>query len=463
MNVPRTTELAYTPDSGLLLERLLDSDWCVFLDSGHPRAAQGRYDIIAADPIVTLTTRGAVTEVRSVDKVVHSERDPLALLKEQLGERLESPPGIPFPGGAIGYLSYDLGRRFERLPVLARRDLDLPELAVGIYDWAVVIDHKAKRSWLVGAGRHDRTFEMWQGLLARLEPTAAQAAREPFQVLTPIACNFDIDAYSRAFRKVKRYIRDGDCYQVNLTQRFSVQASGHPWEAYRRLRPVNPAPFSAYVATPYGAILSSSPERFLCVRDGEVETKPIKGTRPRSSERRRDLALAEELRRSTKDQAENVMIVDLLRNDLGKSCVPGSITVPSLFAVESFVGVHHLVSTVTGRLAADKHPLDLLRGCFPGGSITGAPKVRAMEIIEELEPHRRTVYCGAIGYVGYDGSMDTNIAIRTLLCQDGQLHAWAGGGIVADSELEAEYQESLDKAAALLKVMTIEKRSQVGS
>jgi para-aminobenzoate synthetase component 1 len=238
-----------------------------------------------------------------------------------------------------------------------------------------------------------------------------------------------------------------------------VRARGEPWLAYRTLRRINAAPFSAYLSTPYGQILSASPEQFLKLSAGSVETRPIKGTRPRSSDPAQDRAAAAALQMSVKDRAENLMIVDLLRNDLGKTCAPGSVKVPKLFALESFATVHHLVSTVTGRLAAGYDALDLLRGCFPGGSITGAPKLRAMEIIEELEPHRRGVYCGAIGYLGFDGGMNTNIAIRTAVHSEGTMRFWAGGGIVADSVMEAEYQESFDKAAAMLKLVEQEHRA----
>jgi para-aminobenzoate synthetase component 1 len=267
-------------------------------------------------------------------------------------------------------------------------------------------------------------------------------------VLGPVASNFTRRRYAEAVQRILDYIRAGDCYQVNLAQRFSVAVGGDPWLLYRRLRAVNPAPFSAYLATPWGEVLSCSPEQFLEVRGRCVQTKPIKGTRPRSPEPGEDAALRAALRASPKDRAENVMIVDLLRNDLGKSCAIGSVQVPKLCEVESFATVHHLVSTVTGTLAPGKDALDLLRGCFPGGSITGAPKRRAMEIIEELEPHRRGIYCGSIGYLGYDGSMDTNIAIRTLVISGGRARFWAGGGIVADSDWRSEYQETLDKAAA---------------
>lgn len=432
---------------------MLDRPWCVFLDSGHGSPYAGRYDVLAAEPYLTVTASHVGTEVRSRQRMELRDGDPLEIIEGFLGAPAAPVPGLPFAGGAIGYFSYDLGRRFERIEALAADDLDMPDLAVGFYDWAVVVDHHAKQSWLVGQGKDPKTFAQWDRLLALVEPALAKP-RPPFHVLSSVRSNLDRDAYARAFHSVKRNIRLGNCYQVNLTQRFSARASGDAWEAYLLLREFNPAPYAAYLDFPGGRILSSSPERFLRVDcGGLVETKPIKGTRPRSIEPEADRVLAERLRSSEKDRAENVMIVDLLRNDLGKSCVPGSIRATRLFDIESYASVHHLVSTVTGQLAPDRSRLDLLRGCFPGGSITGAPKRSAMQLIERIEPHRRGVYCGSVGYIGFDGGMDLNIAIRTLVAREGSIHGWAGGGIVADSELEAEYQESLDKAAALLAVL----------
>jgi para-aminobenzoate synthetase component 1 len=274
-----------------------------------------------------------------------------------------------------------------------------------------------------------------------------------FQVLTKPQSNMTEESYSQAFDKIKYYLKEGDCYQINLTQRFVSPCVGKPWIAYQTLRKINAAPFSAYLNTPQVQILSSSPERFLKVHQRMVETKPIKGTRPRKANAAENQQQIDDLKNSDKDRAENVMIVDLLRNDISKSCEAGSVRVPKLFDIETYTTVHHLVSTVTGVLAKTQHALDLLRSCFPGGSITGAPKIRAMEIIEELEPNRRGVYCGSIGYIGFDGNMDTNIAIRTLVHSDGTIRFWAGGGIVNDSVMAAEYQESFDKAAALLQVL----------
>jgi para-aminobenzoate synthetase component 1 len=277
--------------------------------------------------------------------------------------------------------------------------------------------------------------------------------RTGFDVLAPVRANMSRREYVAAFERIQHYIREGDCYQVNLAQRFAAPCRGNAWTLYQTLRQANPAPFSAFINGPQARILSSSPERFLRVLDGRVETKPIKGTRPRSADPLEDRRQEEALRHSEKDRAENLMIVDLLRNDIGKHCQPGSVRVPKLFDVESYATVHHLVSTVTGTLAPGHDAISLLRDSFPGGSITGAPKIRSMEIIEELEPNRRGVYCGAIGYLGFDGNMDTNIAIRTLVHSAGQVCFAAGGGIVTDSDAAEEYQESLDKAAALLRVL----------
>jgi para-aminobenzoate synthetase component 1 len=450
--LPRLVEIEYSADSALRFHALRERSWPVFLDSGRGGGFSGRYDILAADPRLTLTTRGATTEMRCGGQSVISRRDPLELVAESLGDRTEPVADFPFTGGAIGYFGYDLARRFEHVPALAARDIDVPELAIGIYDWAVVVDHAEQRAWLVAQDTALRLGHDWESLVASLAPRAARP-RQPFRVLSKVAASFDRASYARAFTRVQDHIRAGDCYQINLTQRFEARVQGDSWQAYERLRRTNPAPYSAFLDWPFAQVLCSSPERFLTLRGDRVETKPIKGTRPRAADTALDAALAEDLARSAKDRAENVMIVDLLRNDLGKCCVPGSVRAEPLFTIESFASVHHLVSTVTGQLAPGQRALDLIRACFPGGSITGAPKHRAMQIIEALEPQRRSVYCGCIGYLGFDGNMDLNIAIRTLLRAGEHIYTWAGGGIVADSSVESEYQESLDKAAALLAIL----------
>jgi para-aminobenzoate synthetase component I len=458
-------ELPYHEDGAALFERIAHRQWAVYLDSGHPGSSYGRYDILAADPFITLTTSGGSTEIRELSGAHLSQEDPLALLK---GILLRFPHAnskaadfLPFSGGVIGYFGYDLARRLEKLPAVALDAESMPEMAVGIYDWAVVIDHHIRKAWLVGQRNDLRTQQNWQQLLA-LFSGREETLTATFSVISPVVSNMDEKRYGTSFRRVQDYIHAGDCYQVNLAQRFAAQAQGEPWIAYQQLRRISPAPFSAYFNTPSAQILSASPERFLSVRDGHVETRPIKGTRSRSPDSIKDVANAEELRSSLKDRAENLMIVDLLRNDIGKNCAIGSVKADRLFELESFSNVHHLVSTVTGTLAPGRHAIDLLRGCFPGGSITGAPKLRAMEIIEELEPHRRGVYCGAIGYIGFNGNMDTSIAIRTAVFSGNTIRFWAGGGVVADSVLEKEYRETLDKASCMLQLMAYFGADDVG-
>jgi len=445
-------DLPYQPDSASLFAALVERHWPVFLDSGRPGCVQGRYDILSADPRTMLVTRGQRTEVRTGPAIQVSLADPFTLLQEALGPRRPGVPDLPFSGGAIGWFAYDLARRLERLPSLAEDAEGTPDLAVGIYDWALVVDHESRRTRLVA--QDAATLTEYQGVFA-----AARAGRRmvrpraPFRVLDRVRPNLSHGQYIEAVARIKHYLLEGDCYQVNLAQRFAAPTQGDPWDAYQELRTRNPAPFSAYLATPDCQVMCSSPERFLQVRGDQVETRPIKGTRPRGADPIEDLLLAQALQASPKDRAENLMIVDLLRNDLGKVCAIGSIQVPRLFEVEHFARVHHLVSTIRGRLAAGRTAVDLLRACFPGGSITGAPKLRAMQIIEELEPQRRGIYCGAIGYLGWDGAMDTNIAIRTLVHADGVTRLWAGGGIVADSHPESEYRETFHKAAPLLDLL----------
>jgi para-aminobenzoate synthetase component 1 len=448
-------ELPYYEDSAKLFAAISGKPWSVFLDSGFPYSRQGRFDIIAAEPSCTLVTRGGFTTVASRGGESVSAVDPFQLVKQKVARGLPKLPGLPFNGGAIGYFAYDLARRLEKLPLLAEDAEHIPEMAVGIYEWALLVDHRNRRSRLVGLSDSEQVRERWQELEALFSVPQQHVAERDFKVLGEAAPNMTADDYARAFASIKQYLKEGDCYQVNLAQRFSAPCTGDPWVAYLRLREINAAPFSCYLNIPGVQVLSSSPERFLQVTGSLVVTKPIKGTRPRKADAAADLLQIAALSNSEKDRAENLMIVDLLRNDIGKICRKGSVQVPKLFDIESYATVHHMVSTISGQLDEGRHALDLLRSCFPGGSITGAPKVRAMQIIEELEPHRRGVYCGAIGYIGFDGNMDTNIAIRTLVHSDHNVRFWAGGGIVNDSVLQEEYQECFDKAAAMLHLTQI--------
>jgi para-aminobenzoate synthetase component 1 len=355
--VRRQTEIDYQADSARCFAALRDLPRPVLLESGQQGESAGRFDIVAADPFVTLVTRGERTSVREVNgRVAESGQDPLALLKLYLGEPTSAPAGLPFAGGAIGYFAYDLGRRFERFAGAAVRDIETPDMVVGLYDWTILTDHQDCRTWLVSAGRTEISDAQWDDLLQRVQDAPAdRGERSRFDVLSKVSSNLSFDAYGRAFDVIKENIRAGNCYQVNMAQRFEARARGDSWAAYLRLREVSPAPFSAYLQYPEADVLSSSPERFLSVRNAVVETKPIKGTRPRNAVAALDSQLADELRSSGKDRAENVMIVDLLRNDLGKSCAAGSIAVERLFDVESYANVHQLVSTVRGRLKPGLH------------------------------------------------------------------------------------------------------------
>lgn len=475
MKLAALEQLPYTSNSAQLFDRLVDLDWPVFLDSGShlQHSSHARFDILAANPYQKLITRGDCTSLLSAkDSSIH-QTEPLALLRSLLAQEQadievqtsahlppeaekqhieELPADLPFIGGAIGFFSYDLGRQFEKLPQLAENCDQLPDMMIGLYDWAVIVDHQNEKTWLLRQGRAPLAAADWEAIRQRLlVPASEQPSTETaLHTTAPFQASISMARYSEALAHIQAFIRAGDCYQVNYTQRFSAPIDGNAWLAYKLLRQHQGTPFGAFLRFADVEVLSFSPERFLHLAGDIVTTEPIKGTRPRASDATEDQALREALATSLKDRAENLMIVDLLRNDLGRVCVPGSIKVPELFRLDSFPSVHHLISRVTGQLRPDQDALSLLQACFPGGSITGAPKIRAMEIIEALEPCRRGLYCGAIGYISFDGRMDSNIAIRTLVCQQGEAGRYAhyavGGGITADSDSTIEYQESLDKA-----------------
>ena len=422
--------------------RLSHLPFAMLLHSGYADHPYSRFDILVADPLQTLITQGNVTttgETQSTD-------DPLSLLQQALdalGLTVPQNPDLPFQGGALGLFGYDLGRRFETLPETAQDDIPLPDMAVGLYDWAIIVDHHKQAVSLLSH----------QDVSARLAWLEAQVpvATADFHLTSAWCANMTAREYAAKFEQVQGYLQSGDCYQVNLAQRFQATCEGDEWQAFTRLNASNRAPFSAFLRLEQGAILSLSPERFIHLADGTIQTRPIKGTLPRLADPVADRQQAEKLAASLKDRAENLMIVDLMRNDIGRVAVPGSVRVPELFVVEPFPAVHHLVSTITAQLPASRTACDLLRAAFPGGSITGAPKVRAMEIIDELEPHRRNAWCGSIGYISLCGTLDTSITIRTLTACNGNLYCSAGGGIVADSQVDAEYQETFDKVNRILK------------
>lgn len=419
--------------------------WAMLLHSGHADHPHSRYDILVAQPLTILVTQGEITTITRGSEHTASTQDPLSLLQAELDAHAfntDSLPDMPFIGGALGLFGYDLGRRFEQLPRHAQQDIDLPDMAVGIYDWALIVDHHQQTVTLVSQRNAQERLD-W---LLNQQGQSGQS----FALTSAWQANMSRETYGEKFRQVQAYLHSGDCYQVNLAQRFQASYTGDEWQAFVQLNRSNRAPFSAFIRLDEGAILSLSPERFILLEHGEIQTRPIKGTLPRLADATEDAAQAERLANSPKDRAENLMIVDLMRNDIGRVAVPGSVRVPELFVVEPFPAVHHLVSTITATLPDTLHASDLLRAAFPGGSITGAPKVRAMQIIDELEPHRRNAWCGSIGYLSACGNMDTSITIRTVTARRGQVYCSAGGGIVADSNEAAEYQETFDKVNRIL-------------
>jgi para-aminobenzoate synthetase component I len=444
MSICRVHPLPYRADPAAYFALVRQAPGAVLLDAGRPQAERGRFDLLSAWPL----EQYAPVPDESAQAFFQRLRDGLA----RLG-RAEAPATgeLPFTGGLIGYLAYDFGRRLEQLPEQAIDDLDLPDARFGLYGWALISDHQQRTSQLV---LHPELAQAECERLVQLFEAGTAPETQSFSLLHPFRADLSEDDYRHAIERIQAYIQAGDCYQVNFAQRFQAPCQGDAWSAYQALRAACPTPFAGFQALEDGgAILSLSPERFLQVSQGRVETRPIKGTRPRGATERDDAANAAELLASAKDRAENLMIVDLLRNDLGRSCRIGSVRVPELFALESYPNVHHLVSAVTGELATGKDALDLVAGSFPGGSITGAPKIRAMQIIDELEPIRRALYCGSLLYLDVRGELDSSIAIRSLLIRDGTISCWGGGGIVADSDWQAEYQESITKVKVLLQTL----------
>ncbi|MFL5535347.1 MAG: aminodeoxychorismate synthase component I [Gemmatimonadales bacterium] len=499
---PLVEPLGSSDDPIDVCARFVDLPFILFLDSASSHSHSGeaqqleRFSFLSADPVSLIRSKGRNTEVRHAEGAWSSTpEDALSVARRLLPHPPLSPlPGLPpFQGGIAGYIGYDWGSVLERLPSARYDDLAVPDVLLGLYDWVIAWDHREGTAWLIstglpeqGGGREDRARERMNQVRMRLAarlgtladgqrgsgkwirdsssaaPTGSPASAPTYPAVEVegtdaigLRSTFTRRGYLDAVARVREYIVAGDIFQANLSQRFQAQLPVPPFQLYRQLRRRNPAPFSAYLDFGELQVLSASPERFLRLDQErrEVETRPIKGTRPRGLGPMHDAALGRALAESEKDRAENVMIVDLLRNDLSRVCRPGTVRVPELFALEHHPTVHHLVSTVLGELDPAADAIDLLRATFPGGSITGAPKVRAMEIIAELEPTQRGVYCGSIGYLSASGAMDTSIVIRTYLALRGQVYFQAGGGIVADSDPELEYRETLDKARGLIETL----------
>lgn len=477
--LPLVEELTPVPEPGEALERLALLPRVLFLDSALAHSRLGRYSYLMADPFDWLWSRGQAVYLSTSASTLPAT-DPFEVLKERLGRwRTERLAGLPpFQGGAAGLFGYDLCHHLERLPRPRYDEFQVPDLAVGFYDWVLAWDHAAGRAWLVSTGipeteprrqhrraerrltqikdllRFSKIFDNRSLLAPRRRRAVAPCQQYPVPGRPDLTSNFHRGAYLDTIRRAIEYVHAGDCFQVNIAQRLLAPARQPALELYHRLRERNPAPFASYFDLGDFAVASASPERFLRVEEGQVETRPIKGTRPRGHTQEEDQHWITELSTSAKDRAENVMIVDLLRNDLGRVCRYGSVRVPELCRLETYPFVHHLVSEVRGQLRPGLEPVDLLRAAFPGGSVTGAPKIRAMEIIAELEPTARGPYCGSLGYLGFDGSMDTNLLIRTFTVGRGWVQFPVGGGIVADSIPEREYQETWDKAEGLIRALS---------
>jgi para-aminobenzoate synthetase component 1 len=456
--------------------------YTLFLESGGPVGAGSEWTILAFDPVWRLELRrGALWRVEGSRANV-LEGHPLDALAQEWPEAVTlEPRPAPFSSGLAGYLAYELKDWIERYPGKAAREIDLPDLSLGFYDVVWAWNRGTGEAWCVSTGlpeavverREERARERLRAQWRTLESPQARPATAIAPAASPAATrggsgaphargyrpsvtsNFTRDAYLRMVERALDHIAAGDIYQVNLAQRFRVEPAPPLPDLYRSLREASPAPFLAYLSLAYGGIASSSPERFFRIDGERIETWPIKGTRPRGATPTEDVELQGALRASAKDRAENVMIVDLERNDLGRICEIGSIRVPALFEVSSHSNVHHLVSRVEGRMRPGIKPVDVIRALFPGGSITGAPKIRAVEIIDDLEPVQRGVYTGAVGYWDVSGDCDWNIAIRTIVAAGGAASFHAGGGIVADSTPEAEYEETLVKARGMMRALGV--------
>jgi len=428
---------------------LADRPYSFFLDSSLPGGKMGRYSFMGADPFLVFKSKGDAVEIRRGDKVDRMHESPLDLLKKLLDEHRLEDSAMHFAGGAVGYLSYDLWGTIYHIKTARRDELDMPDIHLGFYDTAIIFDCARSQAFIV-SDSDEKAARLENSLEENCEEEEPEAG---WALLGELESNFTKEGYFEAVKKIREYIAAGDVYQINLSQRYSGKISGNLFAMYRRLRDINPAPYSAFLNFGGETILSSSPERFLMVEGRRIETNPIKGTRPRGRNALEDVEMRRELSESEKDKAEHLMIVDLERNDLGRICKYGSVRVRDFQAIEEYATVYHMVSAVEGTLRDGVGQMDCIKACFPGGSITGAPKVRAMEIIGELEPDKRGLYTGSIGYLSFNGNMNLSIVIRTLVIKDGIVHLQVGGGVVADSTPESEYDETLDKAKALVQAV----------
>lgn len=458
---PSFVEISYK-DPLEIFALFADKSGSVFLDSAKKSTDLGRYSYIAVEPFLTFQCQNGKIKINEKE----TDGNPWELLQLLLTLFKTKPiSGIPIlQGGVVGYFSYDASRYLETLPDNTIDDFEFPDMSFGFYDVILSFDHELKKAWIVSTGfpefiserrllRAEQRIQIW---LQRINSISALGPLSSVYCSTEnIASNFNQKEYEQAVGSVIESILCGDIFEANISQRFSVNLPENlnAFELYRRLSVRNAAPFAAYLHFDDTVLASASPERFLRLNNRAVETRPIKGTSPRFEDPVKDESSANTLLMSEKDRSENIMIVDLMRNDLSRVCDDHSVTVPQLCGLESFATVHHLVSVVRATLSVNYDAVDLLRATFPGGSITGAPKVRAMEIIDEIEPHRRGPYCGSIGFISFSGDMDTSITIRTYAIKNKRLSFHVGGAIVVDSNPAQEYQETLDKAAGMLSAL----------
>ena len=464
MNTPFIEEIKSDIPPHLLFKELQSFPYSFFLDSAIGRETQGRFSFLGCEPFLVFKSKRDSVSLEWNDgrkKLLRS--NPFFVLKE-LFQRFTifrgrgQEYGIPFIAGGVGYFGYDMKDFIERLPDISRDDLSIPDCGIGFYDTVLVFDHLKEKSYLAGVEFKDIRTDAKNKLRAALSSKISNTAREYFaETGGGLRSNFTKAGYMKTVEEAKEYIKKGDIYQVNLSQRFEADLKSEPYEIYLRLRDASPAMFASYLNFKDVIIISSSPERFLMKTGSYIETRPIKGTSPRSSDPLTDELNEISLKESYKDRAEHIMIVDLERNDLGRICEYGSVKPTEFIILERYSTVFHLVSTVSGRLKEGISPVDCLMAAFPGGSITGAPKVRSMEVIEALEPVKRSLYTGAIGYISFDGNMDTSIVIRTMVIKGKKLYFQVGGGIVFDSDPEREYYETLDKAKGIMSALGIEK------
>jgi para-aminobenzoate synthetase component 1 len=439
-------ELNYIEPS-VLFNTFYKGENSIWLDSSlHNKF--GRYSIMAFDADTIFKSTGENIEIEYKDVKTNKKGNPILEFYKLFEEnKAENATQLPFGAGALGYLSYDLAWQIEKLPDLAKKQIDIPDIYFCFYSWAFIYDHLENRLFLTYIdGKVDVDY-IFSKLPDKKEFTPAKVYSSKLD-----SC-FNKEEYIKLVKRIKDYIKEGDIYQANLSNRYFCKIFSSPIEVYYRLRELNPAPFSAFLDFGDFHVLSSSPERFILTKDKYIETRPIKGTRKKGSNITENECLKTELLNSVKDRAELLMIIDLERNDLGKICKAGSVKVPQLYTVEEYATVNHLVSTVTGNLCDDIGINEIIKAVFPGGSITGAPKIRAMEIIEELEMYKRNVYTGSIGYISYCGDMDMNIAIRTIVINKNMAFYNVGGGIIWDSVPEDEYYETLYKGQALYKTL----------